>query len=337
MNPLVTVLLPVYNAEEYIFDSIQSILQQTYTNFELLVFNDCSTDDSLSIIQSFNDSRITIINADVNSGYITHLNNGIKLAKGKYIARMDADDISRPQRFEKQIRFMETNPTIGVCGTWVTSFGKSQTPLLWEQPISHDQIIHRHFFFDSALAHPSVMIKTEVLTKNSISYDTKLIPSEDFDLWVRLTQICKLHNLPEALLDYRVHENQISKTKEQRRFEIIKQIQFYQLTEFLDINPTENEMNIHFILSRKDFKKLHSRVLETEKWLIKLIDHNKSISFFEQKEFKRTIGWIWYMTCTSNCRKQGIKIYKIYSSSLLKNLHPISLLTQLKFIIKGIV
>ena len=122
MNPKVTVLMPVYNGEKYLKEAITSILLQTFDDFEFLIINDGSSDASVDIIQSFRDPRIRLVHNDTNIGLIATLNKGLKLAHGKYVARMDQDDISLPRRLEKQTYFMDNNPDVGVCGTWIKLF-----------------------------------------------------------------------------------------------------------------------------------------------------------------------------------------------------------------------
>src|ERR1017187_7276972 len=122
-SPYITVLMPVYNAAPFLREAIDSILNQTFKNFELLIINDGSTDNCEEIILTYKDPRIRYIKNETNIKLISTLNKGIKLSKGKYIVRMDADDISFPDRIEKQVNYMETNPAIALCGTWFSSFG----------------------------------------------------------------------------------------------------------------------------------------------------------------------------------------------------------------------
>ena len=128
-----TVLMPVYNAEKYVAEAIDSILNQTFNDFEFLIINDGSTDNSLDIIKSYDDPRITIINNETNLGLSHTLNKGIELARGEYIIRMDADDISLSIRLEKQIEFMDSNQHIGICGSWIQTFDKSGNQSIWNK------------------------------------------------------------------------------------------------------------------------------------------------------------------------------------------------------------
>lgn len=165
-NPKVTVLMPVYNGEEYLREAIESILFQSFGNFEFLIIDDGSTDDSINIIASYTDPRIRVITNGENIGIARALNKGIELARGKYIARMDSDDISLPKRFEKQVDFLDKNPEIGIVGSWIKTFGGRKTIILAHP--CNPEMVRIFFLFDSPLAHPTVMMRREFLKKNNL-------------------------------------------------------------------------------------------------------------------------------------------------------------------------
>ncbi|GAA4847806.1 glycosyltransferase [Algivirga pacifica] len=205
---VLSVLMPVYNAAQFLRDAIQSILDQTYDNFEFLIINDGSTDQSEEIILSYQDPRIRYIKNEKNLGLIATLNKGIDLAKGKYIARMDADDIARPQRFEKQLYFMQEQG-VDVCGTAVKVFNykiRSQAEKeTWVFPQTHDDI-RRMGLFQCPIAHPSVIFR-----KTSLRYSREYKHAEDYYFWyLHLKNGYKFTNLPEVLLDYRLHDTNVS-------------------------------------------------------------------------------------------------------------------------------
>lgn len=206
-NPIVSVLLPVYNGAAYLRTALESVLKQSFSDFELLLIDDCSNDDSLAIAKSYADPRIKIIAKATHKGLIDSLNQGLTLATGKYIARMDADDICLPQRFEKQVAFMDKHPEVGLCGTAIQYLGKTAT---LQYPTSHGQVLSAIFFNQAIFCHPSVFLRRAVLQKHSLKYPTRYIHSEDYALWLELSQHCQLANLPEALLLYRSHTSQVS-------------------------------------------------------------------------------------------------------------------------------
>lgn len=201
--------MPVYNAQQYVYESIASILAQSFGDFEFLIFNDGSTDNSSEIIRSFKDPRILFTDFDYNHGYVVLLNAGIKKATGKYIARMDADDISQPDRFLKQYDFLEHNPEHIVCGTLFSIIGGRD---LVELPLD-DEDIKLRMLYITPFCHPSVMMRTAILRDKEIYYNADYMPAEDHELWARLASYGKLANLPEMLLNYRVHDNNISLKK----------------------------------------------------------------------------------------------------------------------------
>jgi len=209
-NPIVSVILPVYNAETYVSDTIQSILNQSFQNFELIIINDCSTDNSLSVIQKFQDPRIIIINNERNLKLIKTLNRGIQHAKGKYIARCDADDIFDKNRFEKQVHFLEKNPEIGVLGTdaWIidqNNFILKTTYNFPSQPIELDiRLKNASPFF-----HPSVMFRKNLVNFTG-PYSEDFLHVEDYALWLNLFSKTKLANLNDRLIYYRIHSSSIS-------------------------------------------------------------------------------------------------------------------------------
>jgi len=205
--------MPVYNCEAYIKESLESILNQTMTDFEFLIIDDASIDKTVDLIRSYNDPRIRLIEKPINTGYTNSLNLGLELAKGKYVARMDGDDISLPERFAKQVAFLEENSEVVVCGSFCYRMGENR---IVYTPEKHETI-KLTLLRENALVHPSVMMRKDALDKLSIVYDVTKEPAEDYDLWVRLLPIGKMHNLQEVLLNYRVHNNQVSKKRNEQQ------------------------------------------------------------------------------------------------------------------------
>jgi glycosyltransferase involved in cell wall biosynthesis len=208
---LVTVLMPAYNVENYLNESIDSILAQTYTNFKFLIINDGSTDQTESIILSYKDPRIEYIKNEKNIGYIDSLNKGIDHISSKYIVRMDADDISLPTRLEKQISFMESRPDVTVCGSGKINFytGKNKTETS-VYTITDEKHLLFSSIFNTSIPHPSAIIRNEVLQKHNLRYDKAYYYAEDKAMWLDLAQYGALYNIEEPLIKYRIHLNQVS-------------------------------------------------------------------------------------------------------------------------------
>jgi glycosyltransferase involved in cell wall biosynthesis len=211
-SPKISVVMPFYNAQKYIALAIESILKQTFSDFELILINDASTDGSDEIVAKYlQDERIIYIKNNDNKGIVYNLNLGLKLAKADIIARMDGDDVSELNRFEKQFDFLQNNSDISVLGSFVKIINSDgqiidhrSKPLDWEK-------IRQQIIIYSPLVHPSVMFrKKEVLAVGG--YREGYIYVEDIDLWYRLSYSgYKISNIPEFLLQYRFHENSTSK------------------------------------------------------------------------------------------------------------------------------
>ena len=210
-NPLVSVVMPVYNAENYLHESIESVIKQTYENFEFIIVNDCSTDNSLQIIKKYQkkDKRIIVKNQK-NKGYIAALNDGIKLSRGKYLAIMHADDISLPSRLEVQVNFMEKNSKIGVCGTWVEVFGEINKNYLLKFPIN-DELLKIRLLFTVPFANPSSMMRRDLIVQYNLQYNKKYYAVEDYKFWLDISKYTKFASIPKVLLKYRFLKTSISK------------------------------------------------------------------------------------------------------------------------------
>lgn len=205
-TPILSVILPAYNAKQFVEQAVVSILLQSFTNFELIIIDDGSIDGTTNILKRLagQDERVVLI-ARENRGLVASLNEGISIARGEFIARMDADDISLPQRFAKQLEFLR-HSGCDICGTAVQCFGN--TKYVWHYPATPDEV-EVQLLFDSPYAHPTVMCKASVC--KTLSYRNDFANGEDYDLWQRAWQVgIKGANLNEVLLRYRVHESQIS-------------------------------------------------------------------------------------------------------------------------------
>jgi glycosyltransferase involved in cell wall biosynthesis len=209
-HPLVSVVMPVFNGEKYLREAIDSILNQTFADFEFIIINDGSTDDTLKIIKGYKDPRIVLISRK-NKGLVASLNEGIEKARGKYIARMDADDISLPERFEKQVEYLEGHPDCILLGTQIRIITDVRGPdeSFITKPIS-DFSSRLFLGYGSIFAHPSIMANSKIMKK--YPYRQSSWPAEDYYMWTSLAHKKQytIHNLSSVLLDYRRNEDGIS-------------------------------------------------------------------------------------------------------------------------------
>ena len=293
--PKVSVILPVYNAERYIKECIESILNQSFTDFELLIINDGSTDSSEKEIQSIKDFRIRYFLNDTNLGLIKTLNKAIELSKGKYIARMDADDICSPNRLEKQVNFLELHHEVIICGSWAKVIDESGVTTGRIKRIDTNELIRANMLFTTPFLHPTVMIRKEVLETNK--YDENAKHCEDLELWVRLSQDpnYKFHNLPEYLLNYRIHATNVSVLHSDFQTDKRKQL-IRPYLEKLVGKVTVEELNIHFLtFSPEAVSKSDQRAINN--WLVVLSKKNRIKNSFDQKSFNALLLSRWFITC----------------------------------------
>lgn len=283
--PRISVVMPVYNVEPYIDEAIYSILTQSYSDFEFIIINDGSIDGTLTKIKNYSDGRINLISHEVNHGLVHCLNEGISMAKGEFIARMDGDDISYPFRFQQQISYMDLNPEIGVCGGQARLSNGADTI----KPLKHEEI-QCWQLFNTSMIHPSVMIRKEVLNRFGICYNRLYIHAEDMHMWNELGSVTNLANFSHSLIYYRSHQFQVSQA-----FNSIQENSALNariaLIRSLGIEPTPEEYELHM-----DFCHFRIRVFETNHylkclaWANKLLEHNKLIQRFNQSTLNAVLS-----------------------------------------------
>lgn len=284
---LISVVMSVYNGELYLDEAIQSILTQTYSKFEFIIIDDGSTDNSLEIIKKYKkeDSRIVLISRE-NRGLIYSLNEGISLAKGKYIARMDADDISTHNRFKEQCTFMEEHKEVGVCGSFVELFYENNNTKYWTFPTKNDELKTR-LLFSVPVAHPSVLIRKSIIDKYSLVYEEEYKNAEDYAFWLEFSNYTKFANINQVLLKYRYLEVSVSrqadKSKNDVRYNTIKSI-FTKVLKKLEIQNTEEENRLHFIIASNERMAQNNVNIEgLHIYIAKILKANKKTEYFNQK------------------------------------------------------
>ena len=296
---LISVIMANYKTKiEYLKEAIDSILNQTYSNLELIIIDDCSQDESVEYIQSINDIRVKLLINKKNCGPAITRNRGLKVAKGKYIAIMDSDDISLPTRLEKQMNYMERNPDVIVCGTWFEKFGIHN---MVRKPIIDDFEFYRcQLLFSNTpliMCHSSAMIRKSYLDKYQIFYDASLLKSQDYGLWVECSKYAKIVILNEVLVKYRTHFTQISTatTKEQLNYACLVSRRQLQGLE-IDFCEEENRWRYSHIIDKAD-------LLKFEFWLCKIKENNES------KQIYNTLAMERYLDLMLNRAIQALNIF----------------------------
>lgn len=212
-KPFVSVLMPAYNEQKHIGEAIKSILEQTYTNFEFVIINDCSKDNTKEIIKKFakKDKRIKLVDNEKNLGVAKSLNKGLEICKGKYIVRMDADDWSYPYRIEKQIGFMEKNPQISVSGGAILVCDEEMKPLGVRYYIKDDKSIKETILRLNPIPHPASIWRRDSLLKTNF-YPT-IATVEDYGLIMEISSFSQLGNIKDVIIKFRVHSKSVSNSK----------------------------------------------------------------------------------------------------------------------------
>jgi glycosyltransferase involved in cell wall biosynthesis len=278
--PKVTVLMPVYNGQKYLKEAIESILNQTFEDFEFLIINDGSTDKSEDIIEEYKkkDSRIIYKKNEKNLGLIKTLNSGLAVACGEYIIRMDSDDVSELNRIEKQVQFLDKYSDIGVLGSWF-DFINDSLEVKWP---TDNEDIKVQLFHRTAIGHPTVALRRSVLLDNNITYDINFPHAEDYNLWIDLLNITKFTNYPEILFHYRAHQNQISIVYRDKQNETVDKVRLKALNYLVD-NFTKKEADLHLALLNNQLAEVDFS--EAKKWLNALSDANNQKKVFNKDKF----------------------------------------------------
>ena len=290
-NPLISVIMSVYNGEKYIKESIDSILQQTYKHFEFIIVDDNSKDSTNHILTSLHDSRVKLIKNSQRLGQAMSLNKAIIKSKGKYLARQDHDDISVVDRLMNQVRFMEKYSKIGLLGSNGTLINEESDIIKGYDVPSNCLKIKWLLLFRNQFLHSSVMIRSSILQKSKLFYlDYKY--SQDFDLWLKIASFSCLANVNEKLIKIRKHPDSKSKKNDILKHEIPRKISRENINKILRINNRNHNTLRSFIYPKKDnlsFKE----VFKSYKFIIHLYSeffNNKTCGCYENRNY--IVKWI---------------------------------------------
>ncbi|MBR2867778.1 MAG: glycosyltransferase family 2 protein [Clostridia bacterium] len=291
---LISVIMSNYNTpEEYLRNAVESVLNQTYADFEFIIVDDCSTDNSLEIIESYNDPRIVIIKNEVNMGITKSLNRALGSANGEYVARMDADDICLPERFRKQTEFLNAHPDTVVCGTWVELFGNGADALKENKSckiLPQKELLRINLLFGNHLniIHPTAMFNHRLLKESGITYNEKYIYAQDYRMWAECAKIGELANVPEILFRYRIHNKAVSSDKKSAQTECAKNIMAEQLS-WLGLELPDDWENVHhgLLTGRKPFD------IRYKKWIKTIISANRKHKVFNHGMLKDILWRKW--------------------------------------------
>ncbi|MBI4930130.1 MAG: glycosyltransferase family 2 protein [Bacteroidetes bacterium] len=289
-NPAVSVLMPVYNVEQYVGEAIESILKQNFSDFEFIIINDGSTDKTLQVINSYYDNRIRVFSNDKNAGIARASNIGLVHATGKYMMRMEGDDISHPERLEKQYRFMENHSEIGICGTHMQLFGQQDSI---SRCSMDDEEIKAGLIWSTTMNHGTIIMRLDPIRKNGFFYNESFPMAEDWLFFYKVKDAMKFANLDEVLYFYRKGEHNTTKKYSAKSWMINSHVHNIILKDF-GFNFLEDELRLHqFILAQFSLSPTEEVVWQARQWLDKLISYNRKVHVYQQEVFEKIAEEKW--------------------------------------------
>ncbi|RFS13400.1 glycosyltransferase [Emticicia sp. C21] len=329
--PVVSVLMPVYNAERYVKEAINSILNQTFKDFELVVLNDASSDSSKEIILSFQDARIRYIENEHNRGLSFSRNRLLSEVTGEYIAWLDADDIAHPTRLEEEYRFLEEHSNHAMVASWARLIDSEGKPTgNYIKSYIPDEYLSALLLFVNYFVQSSVMLRKSQLPE--VHYRPEFPPTEDYELWVRVAAQHEVAILPKTLVDYRIHTTNISSLQQQKSEKAVKLNHKMQL-ENLGILPSDEEVNLHYNIAFKKAENLAFLQL-TADWLHRINQQNEISKRFEPKALHYILAHRWIKVCTSN-KALGVKALKLYFKSKFAEIRLRNTFLIMQYILKS--
>jgi len=314
MIPRVSVVMSVCNGEKYLEEAVESILNQTFRDFEFIIVDDGSLDASPRLLALYKqrDPRVLIHRFDDNRGLSTALNSGIERARGEYIARMDADDISLPNRLQEQVAFMDARPEIGVCGSWVELIGLKNGEE-WKYPTSHEAI-YASTLFANTLVHSSVIMSASLLKKYALAYDENVRYAQDYELWSRAVSLARFANMDQILLRYRVHAQGTGSRHRDEQLQVHEMI-YRRLLQPFGVEPTKDNLLTHQTLAV--YQSGDARFLRNARlWLETLSDANRKARILPPKVLDSQISLYWSHACLASSAAPFFVLKQVASSSL---------------------
>jgi glycosyltransferase involved in cell wall biosynthesis len=295
-TPEVTVLMPVHNGAAHVLDAARSILDQTFADFELLVVDDASTDGTGAILQGLSDPRVRVVRNADRMRLPATLNRGMALARGRLIARMDADDIARPGRLACQSDFLRRHPEIGLCGGRARHIGLRRG-VVFRPPLSHAEVLS-YTLFDSPFVHPTVIWRREAFERHRLRFDADYVTAQDYELWSRAVRLLPAANVDRILLDYRVHSLGTSATAERDQDARAAQVAARELAA-LGVPGDHESVQFHRRLGRGRCFPIRGRadLSRAERWLGTLLAANTRERRYPEPAFRRTVAGVWYSAC----------------------------------------
>lgn len=326
-DPRVSVIMPVYNSQFYVGGAINSVLSQSFTDFEFLIIDDCSTDDSVACIKNFTDKRIRFYRNEKNLGYIKSLNFLLSECKGEYVVRHDNDDISSKDRILNQVCFLDKNQDHLICGSNCRVFGNKNANSFLPQTDSECRV---YMMFNSPFYHPSVCFRKKIFSDFQLYYNSDLMPAEDYDMWIKISKFGKIANLPSFEFDLRTHDSNTSSLNGQKQKRILLDLRYKYFDKILEFKIQDHENNLlSSITYSSSFT--DSEVNEIERLFLKIRTSNLTTGILDKDDVNFWLLYFWTKVCFKNASLKAffIRGLKWFNSSLFNGFVLLILLKRL--------
>lgn len=289
-TPLISVIMSVYNEEMFLREAVESIQHQTMQDWELIIVDDCSTDGTRNILKELQeqDPRIHVVMNEVNCGLTVNLNRALEIAEGSFIARMDGDDISHPDRLEKELSYLQKHPELMLISCRTETFGKEH---LRSDIEGEPEYLRCRMLVRPVLAHPGFLVRREVFRELGFHYDETFRQAQDYDLAARLTRKYSIGICPEVLLEYRAHEGQVSSKSGGSQFANADRVRTYLLQE-LGISLSADEWADYHCLVREERLTEPDVFLRVMQILDRIVEQNEKAQIYDPAVLKNTLGRI---------------------------------------------
>lgn len=333
-SPLVSVILPVYNAGPYLAEAIESILSQTLRELELLIVDDCSTDDSLAVARRYEatDPRVRVLASAKNLGRSFVDNWGQDEARAAYIAKMDADDVALPQRLQAQYDFLESHPDISMTSSYLQAFGATET--VFEYPVSSEEI-RSFLLFNMPVGNPTAFFRRSLITEQGLRYDDTIKETfgEDYEWVVRVAKVAAIENQPQILLRYRtfpaVHKAEVHARRTAKASLIREGV----LTQ-AGFTFSPRELHVHNTIAHYPFVLGDITLAEAHTWLLSLTSQNERLGYANPAAMRRVVAERWFWTCYHN-PERSVDNYQSYWQGELAQHHQAQFILKVKFWLKN--
>lgn len=305
--------MPVYNGLPYLDEAIDSILSQTLSDFEFICIDDASTDGSAEVIAAVQDPRWRWVRNRKRSGLSATLNHGLRMARGKYWARMDADDISLPRRLEAQAAFLDISPEVSAVGAWAQTIGlpSEQT---WKMAAASEEV-QAELLFNSALVHSTVMLRRKDFLSHGLRYNPKVERAQDYDLWERAAKRLRFANLQEVLLHYRIHPGQVGHAFGAEQAQTAAAVRARQLKR-LGLRATKRELELHNEVSTWKFETNSTYLRRVEAWLRSIERANQRKTIYDVNALRTVLERRWWAACRA-AALHNKEAWRLYAGSSL--------------------